>query len=171
MSELIFITGPSRSGKSRRAVEQAERWGGDTVFVATYRADASDLEMMERVRRHRAGRPGWRTLEAPADVAAALTTLSPPPSGVILDCLTLWAGARFADSDESIANAWSAQLSAFKAAPWPIIIVSNELAWGLVPPEPQARRFRDLAGTLAQLTAAAATEVWLMVAGCPLQLK
>jgi len=171
MSELIFITGPSRSGKSRRAVEQAERWGGDTVFVATYRADASDLEMVERVRRHRAERPGWRTLEAPADVAAALTTLSPPPSGVILDCLTLWAGARFADSDESIANAWSAQLCAFKAAPWPIIIVSNELAWGLVPPEPQARRFRDLAGTLAQLTAAAATEVWLMVAGCPLQLK
>jgi adenosylcobinamide kinase / adenosylcobinamide-phosphate guanylyltransferase len=171
MSELIFITGPSRSGKSRRAVEQAERWGGDTVFVATYRADASDLEMVERVRRHRAERPGWRTLEAPADVAAALTTLSPPPSGVILDCLTLWAGARFADSDESIANAWSAQLSAFKAAPWPIIIVNNELAWGLVPPEPQARRFRDLAGTLAQLTAAAATEVWLMVAGCPLQLK
>jgi adenosylcobinamide kinase/adenosylcobinamide-phosphate guanylyltransferase len=171
MSELIFITGPSRSGKSRRAVEQAERWGGDTVFVATYRADASDLEMVERVRRHRAERPGWRTLEAPADVAAALTTLSPPPSGEILDCLTLWAGARFADSDESIANAWSAQLSAFKAAPWPIIIVSNELAWGLVPPEPQARRFRDLAGTLAQLTAAAATEVWLMVAGCPLQLK
>lgn len=171
MSELIFVTGPSRSGKSRRAVEQAERWEGDTVFVATYRADASDLEMMERVRRHRAERPGWRTLEAPADVAAALTTLSPPPSGVILDCLTLWAGARFADSDESIANAWSAQLSAFKAAPWPIIIVSNELAWGLVPPEPQARRFRDLAGTLAQLTAAAATEVWLMVAGCPLRLK
>lgn len=171
MSELIFITGPSRSGKSRRAVEQAERWEGDTVFVATYRADASDLEMMERVRRHRAERPGWRTLEAPADVAAALATLSPPPSGVILDCLTLWAGARFAESDESIANAWSAQLSAFKAAPWPIIIVSNELAWGLVPPEPQARRFRDLAGTLAQLTAAAATEVWLMVAGCSLRLK
>jgi adenosylcobinamide kinase/adenosylcobinamide-phosphate guanylyltransferase len=171
MSELIFITGPSRSGKSRRAVEQAERWEGDTVFVATYRADASDLEMVERVRRHRAERPGWRTLEAPADVAVALTTLSPPPSGVILDCLTLWAGARFAESDESIANAWSAQLSAFKAAPWPIIIVSNELAWGLVPPEPQARRFRDLAGTLAQLTAAAATEVWLMVAGCPLRLK
>jgi adenosylcobinamide kinase / adenosylcobinamide-phosphate guanylyltransferase len=171
MSELIFITGPSRSGKSRRAVEQAERWGGDTVFVATYSADARDLEMTERVRRHRAERPGWRTLEAPADVAATLAALSPPPSGVILDCLTLWASARFADTDEAIARAWSAQLAAFKAARWPMIIVSNELAWGLVPPESQARRFRDLAGTLAQLTAAAATEVWLMVAGCPLRLK
>ena len=171
MSVLIFITGPSRSGKSRRAVEQAGRWGGDTVFVATYRTDAGDLEMMERVRRHRAERPGWRTLEAPADVAAALTALSPPPSGVILDCLTLWAGARFDETDEAIVEAWHAQVAAFKAAPWPIIIVSNELAWGLVPPEPQARRFRDLAGTLAQLTAAAASGVWLLVAGCPLRLK
>jgi len=171
MSELIFITGPSRSGKSRRAVEQAARWGSDTVFVATYRADAGDLEMMQRVQRHRAERPGWRTLEAPTDVAAALAALSPAPSGVILDCLTLWVGARFDDMDEAIVSAWNAQISRFKAAPWPVIIVSNELAWGLVPPEAQARRFRDIAGTLAQLTTAAASEAWLMVAGCPLRLK
>jgi adenosylcobinamide kinase/adenosylcobinamide-phosphate guanylyltransferase len=49
--------------------------------------------------------------------------------------------------------------------------VSNELGWSLVPPEPQARRFRDLAGTLAQMTAAAAEEAWLMIAGCALRLK
>jgi adenosylcobinamide kinase/adenosylcobinamide-phosphate guanylyltransferase len=171
MTELIFITGPVRSGKSRRAVEQAERWGSDTVFVATYNADARDSEMMERVRRHRTERPAWRTLEAPADVAASLAALSPPPSGVILDCLTLWASAKFIDSDEAIVTSWSAQLSQFKAAPWATIVVGNELGWSLVPPEPPARRFRDLAGTLAQLTAAAADEVWLMVAGCPLRLK
>jgi adenosylcobinamide kinase/adenosylcobinamide-phosphate guanylyltransferase len=171
LGKLTFITGPVRSGKSQRAVEQAKGWGSDTVFVATYRADAQDSEMLERVRRHRAERPAWRTLEAPADVSASLAALAPPPSGVILDCLTLWAGARFADSDAAITAAWSAQLSAFKAAVWPSIIVSNELGWSLVPTDPQARRFRDLAGTLAQLTAAAADDVWLMVAGCALQLK
>jgi adenosylcobinamide kinase / adenosylcobinamide-phosphate guanylyltransferase len=171
MAELTFITGPARSGKSRRAVEQAKAWGSDTVFVATYCADAHDSEMSDRVRRHRAERPAWRTLEAPADVSASLAALAPPPSGMILDCLTLWASARFADSDEAIAAAWSAQLSAFKAAPWPCVIVSNELGWSLVPTEPQARRFRDLAGTLAQLTAAAADDAWLMIAGCPLRLK
>lgn len=171
MGELTFITGPVRSGKSQRAVEQAKEWGSDTVFVATYRADAHDSEMLARVRRHRAERPAWRTLEAPADVSASLAALAPPPSGMILDCLTLWASARFADADEAITTAWNAQLSAFKAASWPCVIVTNELGWSLVPPEPRARRFRDLAGTLAQLTAAAADDVWLMIAGCPLRLK
>jgi adenosylcobinamide kinase / adenosylcobinamide-phosphate guanylyltransferase len=171
VGELTFITGPVRSGKSQRAVEHAKPWGSDVVFVATYRKDSQDSEMAERVRRHREQRPAWRTLEAPIDVAASLALMQPRPSGVILDCLTLWAGARFADTDRSIAADWSAQLSAFKAAPWPMIIVSNELGWSLVPPERESRRFRDLAGSLAQQAAAAADRAWLMVAGCALRLK
>jgi adenosylcobinamide kinase/adenosylcobinamide-phosphate guanylyltransferase len=175
MGELTFITGPTRSGKSRRAVEQAKAWGSDTVFVATYALAGHDPEMVERVRRHRAERPEWRTLEAPLDqpldVSASLAKLSPRPSGVIVDCLTLWAGARLGESDETITAAWSQQLSAFVAAPWPTIVVGNEVGWSLVPTDPLARRFRDLTGTLAQLTSAAADEVWLMVAGCSLRLK
>jgi adenosyl cobinamide kinase/adenosyl cobinamide phosphate guanylyltransferase len=171
MGELTFLTGPVRSGKSKRAVELAKAWGPNAVFVATYRNDGGDPEMTARIRSHRAERPEWRTLEAPLDVSASLGALAPPPSGVILDCLTLWAAAQFEDSDEAITRAWSTQLSAFKAAPWPTIIVSNELGWSLVPAESQARRFRDLAGTLAQLTGNVADQVWLMVAGCPLRLK
>lgn len=175
MGELTFITGPSRSGKSRRAVEEAKAWGNDVVFVATYAGNGQDPEMTERVRRHRAERPGWRTLEAPLEhpleVSASLAKLLPHPTGVIVDCLTLWAGARLGRSDEAIVDEWRRDLLMFKSAPWPTIVVSNELGWSLVPPEPLGRRFRDLAGTLAQLTAAAADGVWLMVTGCPLKLK
>ena len=49
---LIFLTGPTRSGKSRRAVEIAQGWGDGVVFVATYRADP---------RRRRNGRAGRLT--------------------------------------------------------------------------------------------------------------
>src|ERR1700676_4834671 len=125
MGKLTFITGPVRSGKSGSAAEQAKGWGRNSVFVTTYCPDARDSEMLMRVRRHRAERPAWRTLEAPDDVSASLAGLAPPPSGVILDCLTLWASARFADSDAAIVAAWNAQLSAFKAASWPCVIVSN----------------------------------------------
>lgn len=171
MGKLIYLTGPVRSGKSRRAVALAGEWGDGVVFVATYRPDPGDGEMTERVRRHRAERPAWRTLEAPADMAAALRAISPAPAGVVLDCLTLWLSDRFERSDDSILAEWNALLETLGAAPWPVIVVGNEIGWSPVPETPELRRFRDLAGTLAQRTAAVASEAWLMVAGCPVRLK
>lgn len=171
MGKIVFLTGPVRSGKSRGAVELARVWGTDVVFVATYRVTVGDAEMTERVTRHRAERPAWRTLEAPIDVSAALAVLRPPPSGVVLDCLTLWLGGRFDKNDDAIIGAWSDLLAQLQAAAWPTVIVGNEIGWSPVPEHPALRRFRDMAGTLAQMTAAAADEGWLLVAGCPLRLK
>jgi adenosylcobinamide kinase/adenosylcobinamide-phosphate guanylyltransferase len=51
------------------------------------------------------------------------------------------------------------------------VAVSNELGFGLVPPDPGTRRFRDELGRLNQAFAAAADAVWLVVAGLPLRLK
>ncbi|MTW17869.1 bifunctional adenosylcobinamide kinase/adenosylcobinamide-phosphate guanylyltransferase [Rhodoplanes serenus] len=171
MSDLIFLTGPVRSGKSRRAVDIATRWGDDVVYVATYRRDPDDAEMAERVRRHQAERPAWRTLEAPPTVSEALAALDPPPSGVVLDSLGLWLGDRFEGSDAAILDGWSDELARFRAAPWPVVVIGDEIGWSPVPADAALRRFRDLAGFLGQRTAAAATEAWLMVAGCPVRLK
>lgn len=171
MGAITYLTGPVRSGKSRRAVELASAWGGDTVFVATYRSRLDDAEMAARVARHRAERPPWRTLEAPADIAGALEALAPPPSGVVVDCLTLWLGGRFENGDDSILAEWAGQLARWRAAPWPTVIVGNEIGWSPVPEAAALRRFRDLAGLLGQRTAAAADEAWLMVAGCGVRLK
>lgn len=171
MGAITYLTGPVRSGKSRRAVEVASAWGGGVVFVATYRRRLDDMEMAARVARHRAERPPWRTLEAPADIAEALEALSPRPSGAVVDCLTLWLGDRFENSDDAILGEWAAQLARWRAAPWPTVIVGNEIGWSPVPEEAALRRFRDLAGLLGQRTAAAADEAWLMVAGCGVRLK
>lgn len=171
MSSLTYITGPVRSGKSRRAVALAQTWGPHTVFLATYRVDPTDTEMVERVRRHQAERPGWRTLEAPRDPAAALAALTPAPDGVLMDCLTQWASDRFDDSDVAILAEWDRQLAAFKAAPFPVVIIGDEIGWSLVPADPAMRRFRDLVGWLGQRTAAAADVALLMVAGLPITLK
>ncbi|NVO16323.1 MAG: bifunctional adenosylcobinamide kinase/adenosylcobinamide-phosphate guanylyltransferase [Rhodoplanes sp.] len=171
MGDLIFLTGPVRSGKSRRAVDIATAWGDGVAFVATYRCDPADAEMAERVRRHQAERPaGWRTLEAPATISAALAALDPPPSGVVIDSLVLWLADRF-DRDEAVLDDWSRELALLRAAPWPVVVIGDEIGWSPVPIEPALRRFRDLAGFLGQRTAAAATEAWLMVAGCQVRLK
>jgi adenosylcobinamide kinase/adenosylcobinamide-phosphate guanylyltransferase len=172
MGRLSFVTGPVRSGKSRWAVERARDWGPGVVFVATYRADPADQEMAERLRRHRAERPAdWRTLEAPADPVRALGELVPPPAGVLLDCLTLWLGDRLESPDSAILSAWDQQLRGFAQAPWPVLVVSNEVGWGPVPGDTTLRRFRDLAGWLNQRTAEAADDAWLCVSGCRIRLK
>jgi adenosylcobinamide kinase/adenosylcobinamide-phosphate guanylyltransferase len=187
MANITFLTGPVRSGKSRRAVELASNWGDGVVFVATYRPDPGDAEMAERVRRHQAERPGWRTLIAPKAVEAAgepeptgaaadslgelLAGLQPSPSGVVLDCLTMWLSDRLELSDEAILAEWDAVLAGFLALPCPVVVVGNEVGWCPVPEHPVLRRFRDLAGTLGQRTAAAADAAYLYVAGCPVTLK
>ncbi|MDF9827181.1 adenosylcobinamide kinase/adenosylcobinamide-phosphate guanylyltransferase [Ereboglobus sp. PH5-5] len=178
MAKITFFTGPVRSGKSRRAVALATGWGMGTVFVATCRppvrgADGAplDSEMAERIRRHRDDRPAWRVLEAPQDIAAALDALAPPPAGVVLDCLTLWVSDRLDREDGEIIADWEKLLSHFREAAYPVVIVSNEIGWAPVPAQPIMRRFRDLIGTLGQLTAEAADEAYLCAVGQALRLK
>lgn len=172
MGDLVFLTGPVRSGKSRLAVEIARAWGQAVVFVATYCADPADAEMAERVRRHRVERPlSWRTLEAPEDVAASLANLQPSPSGVVLDSIVLWAATRFERDHEVILRDWDVLLTGLRAAPWPAVIVGDEIGWSPVSMDAGLRRFRDLTGWLGQRTAAASTEACLIVAGCRLRLK
>lgn len=172
MADLIFVTGPTRSGKSRRAVEIANGWGDGVVFIATYRPNPGDAEMAERVRLHRAERPAtWRTLEAPADIAQALGDLRPPASGAVIDSIVLWLTDRFDQGDADLVAAWEHQLDRFRAAPYPVIVVGDEVGWGPVPMDRELRRFRDLVGLLGQRTAARASEAWLMVAGCGVRLK
>ena len=181
---LIYLTGPVRSGKSRWAVERAQTWlmsaeeTAKIVFVATYRlpTDSSgqvvtDSEMALRVARHRSERPAWRTLEAPAKIADALTALRPAATGVVVDCLTLWVSDRLDWDDAAILAAWEDELAGLRRLNVPVIIVGNEVGWSFVPELAVLRRFRDLTGVVSQKTAAAADEAWLVVAGCPLALK
>jgi adenosylcobinamide kinase / adenosylcobinamide-phosphate guanylyltransferase len=172
VTDLIFLTGPTRSGKSRRAVEIAKGWGDDVVFVATYRSDPTDAEMADRLRRHRAERPStWRTLEAPARIAEELVALTPPPSGAVIDSLALWVSDRFDQDEASLMAAWERELDGFASVPYPVVVIGDEVGWGPVPMDRELRRFRDIAGLLGQRTAARASQAWLMVAGCGVKLK
>jgi adenosylcobinamide kinase/adenosylcobinamide-phosphate guanylyltransferase len=53
----------------------------------------------------------------------------------------------------------------------PLVIVSNEVGLGLVPPYPLGRVYRDLLGRANQYLAAQADRVILMVAGLPMTVK
>ena len=52
-----------------------------------------------------------------------------------------------------------------------MVLVANEVGYGIVPDHPLGRRFRDLQGLLNQRIAARADRVVLVVAGLPLAVK
>jgi adenosylcobinamide kinase/adenosylcobinamide-phosphate guanylyltransferase len=167
-----LVLGGARSGKSsyaqRAAEAAAEARGRTPVFIAT--GQAHDAEMAERIAIHRSERAGrWRTVEAPLDLAAALSLLGPEDVAVV-DCLTLWlSNSMLAETGHAERTlALPAAIAACRANLW---LVSNEVGWGIVPDNPLARRYRDEAGRLHQRIAELADAVVLVVAGLPLTLK
>ena len=176
---LTFIVGGARSGKSTHAEQLAVR-GARVLYVAT--AEGRDEEMRRRIAAHRAARPGhWDTLEEPLDLAGALRPTHHRYDAVLIDCLTLWVSNLLLDlqprvagedrSEERILLETSKLLAVVKASEADWIVVSNEVGLGVVPPSPLGRAYRDALGRVNQLIAAAASEVYLMVAGLPLPVR
>ena len=165
MSALTLVLGGARSGKSLYAEGLVTALPAPWVYVAT--AQAFDDEMRARIAEHRAHRAeGWRTLEAPLDLPAALAGDRP----VLVDCLTLWL-TNLLLGKHDIAAATSALEAALDRRTAPTVLVSNEVGLGIVPDNALARRFRDEAGRLHRLLAARAQNVVFMVAGLPMRVK
>ncbi len=173
-SRLTLILGGARSGKSDFAQALARKRGGSAVlFVAT--AEARDDEMRARIQQHRAARPlEWSTLQAPRGVARALQSVA-PARVVLLDCVTLWVSNVLLAGENAAAKEMARELDEllewFHAAPREMIVVSNEVGMSIVPDNPLGRAYRDLLGNVNQKLAAAASEVFLLVAGVPMEIK
>jgi adenosylcobinamide kinase/adenosylcobinamide-phosphate guanylyltransferase len=52
-----------------------------------------------------------------------------------------------------------------------VVMVSNEVGMGVVPDTPLGREFRDVQGKANQIVAAAADEVYFVVAGIAQKIK
>ncbi len=175
--KMIVVLGGARSGKTQYAQDRATQLGGRVIYVAT--ATADDDEMRERIGRHRAARPAtWQTLERAIQLGEAMRQLV--CDVVIVDCVTLWlsnvllalSDAVTTEQAEAHAHAESsALLDAWRVSDYTLILVSNEVGLGLVPPYPLGRIYRDLLGRVNQQLAQAADEVIFMVAGLPMRLK
>lgn len=174
MPRIVLVTGGIRSGKSAYAQRLAESLPGPRVYIAT--ACADDAEMEARVARHRAAREGrgWRTIEAPLDVAGALATVE---SGVALvDCVTVWLSNLCYAAERAGAPLTEEQvrehsLALIGSAKTTTVFVTQEIGLGGVPMNAVARRFTDLLGLANQTLAGASDEMTVLVGGVPMQWK
>jgi adenosylcobinamide kinase/adenosylcobinamide-phosphate guanylyltransferase len=175
-SGSVLVTGGVRSGKSTHA-ESLLSGATAVVYVAPGPAPDvdSDPDWATRVALHRDRRPvHWSTVEG-HDLSRAFGG----PGAVLVDCLGTWVSAVIdAAAPEYAAWEWSQDalhaevvgrldeaLSAAQRHAGPVVWVTNEVGWGVIPEHRSGRLFRDLLGTVNQRVAGSCAEVHLVVSG------
>lgn len=171
-NKFIFVIGGRRSGKSSYALNLGESLGDKKLFIAT--AQALDKEMEERIAKHRAERGnGWETMEVPVNISAAVKTAS-RYDVVLIDCLTLWLSNLMHEGnpkEKDIIEKIDALVTTGTKSKPVTILISNEIGLGIIPDNPLARKFSDLAGIMNQKVAAAADMVVMTLSGIPTTIK
>ncbi|MFC1936326.1 bifunctional adenosylcobinamide kinase/adenosylcobinamide-phosphate guanylyltransferase [Chloroflexota bacterium] len=182
MGKLTLILGGARSGKSSFAQQVAEESAMEVVYIATARA--IDEEMIRRIEKHKQERPkDWKTLEIPISLAERIKKIPIKADIVILDCLTVLVNNIFIENTDDVDNPDQEileekgfqevkdLLSTIKESEADWLVVSNEVGFGLVPPYPIGRLYRDVLGGANKLLAKEADEVILIIAGIPMKLQ
>jgi adenosylcobinamide kinase/adenosylcobinamide-phosphate guanylyltransferase len=165
MPRRVLIGGGVRSGKSAFALRLAEGLGARRAFVAT--AQAFDDEMRRRIEAHVAERgDAFVTHEAPHALEVTLAGLR-DVDVVVVDCLTLWLSNLLLEdrTEAEIAARVEGLCDVLAAAPFHVVVVSNEVGMGIVPEHRLGRVFRDVSGRAHQRLARLCDAVYVAMLG------
>ncbi|TCK98627.1 adenosylcobinamide kinase /adenosylcobinamide-phosphate guanylyltransferase [Natranaerovirga hydrolytica] len=186
MGKVIMVTGGARSGKSTFAEKKTNGIGQSISYIAT--AKAIDKDMSDRIEKHKASRPkGWHTFE----MYQGFDHLLKDPHFInsdtfLLDCITIMITNIMFDQDldydtcsleaiekveADIIKVINGLIGLMKEQEKNLIVVTNEVGYGLVPAYRLGNIFRDIAGRVNQYLAELSDEVYLVVSGIPVKIK
>jgi adenosyl cobinamide kinase/adenosyl cobinamide phosphate guanylyltransferase len=171
-----LVLGGVRSGKS----VWAERLLADAPvvsYVATAAGRDDDPDWSERIGAHRRRRPAhWSTVEAGGDPALLVTALK-ATTPLLVDDIGNWltaaldAAGGWDHGAQAVDGIASALVDAVAGCAAPVVLVSPEVGWGVLPATRAGRIFADAQGQLNQRLAAVCDQATLVVAGLPIRLK
>ncbi|MCO1603282.1 bifunctional adenosylcobinamide kinase/adenosylcobinamide-phosphate guanylyltransferase [Desulfosporosinus nitroreducens] len=200
MSQFTLVTGGARSGKSSFAELLAAQAKRPVIYIATAQIWDEEMALRVKKHQLQRP-PHWRLIEEPINIRETLLQLKDEDGVILLDCVTLWltnlllagqsqpatpscpGGEEFSIDLENGHDAFNNLLEpqildvvknvahlAREIKPQ-VIFVSNEVGQGIVPENPLARAYRDLAGRSNQILASSADDVYVVVAGIPMEIK
>ena len=179
MSKVIMITGGVRSGKSKYGEKLFDT--DDVLYIATNHF--VDDEMKKRIEIHKEFRnKNWGLLEQYKNLATAVKNRG--EKNILLDCVTALVTnflfeenpddqplGYFEKAQKKIDNELTLLIEAARKEGKNIILITNEVGFGLVPEHKLGRVFRDIAGNINSRIAELSDEVILMVSGIPIKIK
>lgn len=182
MSKITLVTGGCRSGKSSFG-ENLYSGIDDVLYIAT--AIVTDEEMKHRIKKHRESRnQKWATLEAYSDLHNKIEEYE--QKHIFLDCVTIMTTNIMFEletdydniSDDKIdcickkiKDEFTSFINKCRELDKEVVLITNEVGWGLVPDNRLSRIFRDIQGFVNQHVGNMADQVYLVCCGQGLKIK
>jgi adenosylcobinamide kinase/adenosylcobinamide-phosphate guanylyltransferase len=180
--KITLVTGGTRSGKSGFA-ESLLKDQNNVLYIAT--SIVTDKEMENRIKRHIERRnQNWTTVEAFKDLNNVAKNHE--EKYILLDCVTImitnlmfelhkdYDNFSIDDTEKlynEIKKEFDKLLLQVKEENKEIILVTNEVGYGIVPEYKISRVFRDIAGEINSYIASLSDDVYLVACGIPLKIK
>ena len=166
---LVLISGPTKSGKSQLA-EFLIKEQHSITYIATSKPRENDPDWNERIRIHRSRRPNsWKLIEHPLDICSVFELLSENES-ILLDSLGGIVEQHLMDKDEQWESFQSLFVNCVTQKKIAIIIVSEEIGWGVVPFTSSGHIFRERLSKLSLLLSCNSSRKWLAINGNAIDL-
>jgi len=166
---LITVTGPTRSGKSQLA-EFLIKDQKSVTYIATSKPRPNDPDWKKRIDLHSKRRPdSWTLIEHPKDISNAIESIKGNQS-ILIDSLGGLVEQHLIKDDDQWDDFQIKFLNCLSEDNLCIVVVSEEVGWGIVPATPIGHLFRERQSTLTSLISRHSKQRWLAINGTAIDL-
>ena len=167
---LITITGPTRSGKSNLA-EFLIKDQESVTYIATSRPRASDPDWQRRIDIHKNRRPdSWRLIEHPKDICNSIESINENES-ILIDSIGGLVEHHLKENDHQWEIFQNNLLNCLTKNELCIVVVSEEVGWGIVPATKIGHLFRERHSNLTSLINRHSKKSWIAVNGIAIDIE
>tara|TARA_B100001250_G_scaffold412032_1_gene442178 strand:- start:1603 stop:2160 length:558 start_codon:yes stop_codon:yes gene_type:complete len=166
---IITISGSIKSGKSQLA-EFLIKDQKSITYIATSRPKKNDKEWELRINVHKKRRPkSWKLIENPHYICHAIETLGHKES-ILLDSLGGLVEQHLMVNSDQWDSFQSEFINCLIKKNLGIVVVAEEIGWGIVPATPIGHLFRERHSKLASILNHHSKRKWLAVNGTAIDL-
>tara|TARA_B100000700_G_scaffold221208_1_gene243504 strand:- start:826 stop:1380 length:555 start_codon:yes stop_codon:yes gene_type:complete len=167
---LTIISGPASSGKSIWAEKLLSK-ASNVYYIATSPIYENDIDWQRRIQIHKSRRPSyWNLIETPVNLADTINNIS-NDNYILVDSLGGFVSNHIDLSMPEWMKYHTQLITQLSLKTHNIIIVIEEVGWGICPPTKLGNIFRDRMGLITQELEEIANTSLLIIHGNAIDLK
>ncbi len=166
MCKIILVSGGICSGKSDFAENIAKNYDSITYIALSKKMDA-DENWQNKIKKHKSKRPeNWKLIESD-DLLKVLTKVE---DNLLIDSIGGFVVKLIKENDDEWEKYLDILIQLFKSYKHIVIIVGEQVGWGLVSEYEIGNRFADRMGQVLKEITKISTENWLTINGKAIRL-